>query len=30
MTYRIETLEISTASLGAADFQVPAGYKKKG
>jgi hypothetical protein len=30
MTYRIETLEVSTPSLSAADFQVPAGYKKKG
>jgi len=30
MTYRIETLEIATPSLGAADFQIPAGYKKKG
>ncbi|OGD21732.1 MAG: hypothetical protein A2W03_18195 [Candidatus Aminicenantes bacterium RBG_16_63_16] len=30
LTYRIETLEISTPSLSAADFQVPAGYKKKG
>ena len=30
MTYRIETLEISTASLSPADFQVPAGFKKKG
>lgn len=30
LTYRIETLEISTPSLSAADFQVPVGYKKKG
>jgi hypothetical protein len=30
MTYRVETLEISTASLSPADFQVPAGFKKKG
>lgn len=30
LTYRIETLEVSTPSLGAADFQVPADYKKKG
>jgi hypothetical protein len=30
LTYRIETLEITTPSLSAADFQVPAGYKKKG
>ena len=30
LTYRIETLEVSTTSLGEADFQVPAGYKKKG
>lgn len=30
LTYRIETLEITTPSLSAADFQVPADYKKKG
>lgn len=30
LTYRIEVLEISTPSLGAGDFQVPADYKKKG
>ena len=30
LTFRTEVLEISTPSLGAADFQVPAGYKKKG
>lgn len=30
LAYRTEVLEISTADLGAADFQVPAGYKKKG
>lgn len=30
LTYRTEVLEISTPALGAGDFQVPAGYKKKG
>ncbi len=30
LAYRTEVLEISTPALGAADFQVPAGYKKKG
>jgi len=29
LTYHTEVLEISTPDLGAADFQVPAGYKKK-
>jgi hypothetical protein len=29
LTYRIETLEVTTPSLSADDFQVPAGYKKK-
>jgi len=30
LAYRTEILEISTPDLGAGDFQVPAGYKKKG
>ncbi len=30
LTFRTEVLEISTPGLGANDFQVPAGYKKKG
>jgi hypothetical protein len=30
LAYRTEVLEISTPDLGAGDFQVPAGYKKKG
>jgi len=30
LTYRTEVLEISTPDLGASEFQVPAGYKKKG
>ncbi|MDH7512962.1 MAG: hypothetical protein QHH14_08450 [Clostridiales bacterium] len=30
LAYRTEVLGISTPALGAADFQVPAGYKKKG
>jgi hypothetical protein len=30
LTFRIEVLEVSTPSLGAADFQVPPDYKKKG
>jgi hypothetical protein len=30
LSYRIEVLEISATDLGAADFQVPATYKKKG
>jgi hypothetical protein len=30
LAYRTEVLEISTPDLGSADFQVPAGYKKKG
>jgi hypothetical protein len=30
LTFRTEVLEISTPGLGAGDFQVPAGYKKKG
>jgi hypothetical protein len=30
LAYRIEVLEISTPDLGAGDFQVPVGYKKKG
>ncbi len=30
LTFRTEVLEISTPSLGTGDFQVPAGYKKKG
>lgn len=30
LSFRTEVLEISTPSLGAGDFQVPAGYKKKG
>ncbi|MEW5901053.1 MAG: hypothetical protein AB1715_06280 [Acidobacteriota bacterium] len=30
LTYRMEVLEVSTADLGAADFQVPPTYKKKG
>jgi hypothetical protein len=29
LTFRTEVLEISTPGLGANDFQVPAGYKKK-
>jgi hypothetical protein len=29
LTYHTEVLEISTPDLGASDFQVPAGYKKK-
>jgi hypothetical protein len=29
LTYHTEVLELSTPDLGAADFQVPAGYKKK-
>jgi hypothetical protein len=29
LTYRTEVLELSTPDLGATDFQVPAGYKKK-
>jgi hypothetical protein len=29
LTYYTEVLELSTPDLGAADFQVPAGYKKK-
>lgn len=29
LTYHTEVLEISTPDLGAADFQVPAGFKKK-
>jgi len=30
LTFHTEVLEISTPGLGAGDFQVPAGYKKKG
>ncbi|MFZ2053042.1 MAG: hypothetical protein WAU81_02485 [Candidatus Aminicenantales bacterium] len=30
LTFHTEVLEISTPDLGASDFQVPAGYKKKG
>jgi hypothetical protein len=30
LAFRTEVLEISTPSLAASDFQVPAGYKKKG
>jgi len=30
LTYHTEVLEISTPDLSATDFQVPAGYKKKG
>ncbi len=30
LTFRTEVLGISTADMGAADFQIPAGYKKKG
>jgi hypothetical protein len=30
LTFRTEVLEISTPALGTNDFQVPAGYKKKG
>lgn len=30
LAYRTEVLEILTPDLGAGDFQVPAGYKKKG
>jgi hypothetical protein len=29
LAYHTEVLELSTPDLGAADFQVPAGYKKK-
>ena len=29
LTYHTEVLELSTPDLGAADFQVPTGYKKK-
>jgi hypothetical protein len=30
LAYRVEILELAPADLGEADFQVPAGYKKKG
>jgi hypothetical protein len=30
LTYRLEVLEIATPALAAADFQIPADYKRKG
>jgi hypothetical protein len=30
LSYRVETLEMGVKSLGGPDFEIPAGYKKKG